>query len=228
MTVKEFYTEMYGEKTHTPDNLGFLYKKLKKYAITRDEMCYMYAPNCERVLVVGCGNGELLFKLKEKCKWIFAIDIVDEQIKKLQNKIRDDPSTLLIVADANERLDFEDNFFDAIVASAVLQQLFDPYFFFKECRRLLRDNGTLIINVPNVAFFPNRFRLLFGLLPITSNQRFWDGGHLHYFTRNTLKQLFLDMGFEVSIITHGGIFGNFRKIWGSLFCGDILIVGIKK
>jgi hypothetical protein len=71
----------------------------------------------------------------------------------------------------------------------------------------------------------NRLRLSGGKLPVTSRASGWDGGHLHYFTRSSLKQLLEKEGFSVMKITSGGVFRKIRNLWGSLLSSDILIVG---
>jgi hypothetical protein len=63
---------------------------------------------------------------------------------------------------------------------------------------------------------------------MASNTEGWDGGHLHYFTRTSLKKLFQDEGFKVVKVTSGGIFARPRRIWGSLLAADILVVGVKE
>ena len=83
--------------------------------------------------------------------------------------------------------------------------------------------------VPNVAWLPKRIRLLVGKSPVTSAEPgLSDGGHLHYFTRASLKKLFLDEGFRVVRITSGGIFAKPRRIWSSLLGADIVMLGIKE
>lgn len=65
-------------------------------------------------------------------------------------------------------------------------------------------------------------------MAMLDNTEGWDGGHLHYFTRASLKKLFQDEGFKVVKITNGGIFARPRRTWGSLLGADIVVVGVKE
>jgi len=230
MGVKGFYEKMYGDERTDKPSLPFLYSKLRRFELNRYDLVFENIPEGDRVLEIGCGDGELLFKLKNKYREVWGIDISKPRIDRIKKKLEREGEVGIHVRveDANQRLDFEDEYFDTIVANAVLEHLFDPYHFMEESHRLLRSKGTLVVYVPNVAYLPNRIRLLFGKLPITSREIGWDGGHLHYFTRSSLKRLFEREGFIVVKITSGGVFAKIRRIWGSLLCGDILLVGIKK
>lgn len=227
MGVKEFYEKMYGDNRTDKPKQPFLYRKLRRFELHRTDLTFENIPGGERVLEIGCGDGELLFKLKNKYQEVWGIDIAKPRIDRIKRKVEREVGVHVRVEDVNQRLDFEDAYFDTIVASAVLEHLFDPYLIMRECHRLLCFKGTLIVYVPNVAYLPNRIRLLFGKLPVTSEEAGWDGGHLPYFTRMSLKRLFQDEGFEVVKVTTGGIFARPRRIWGSLLCGDILIEGVK-
>ena len=59
-----------------------------------------------------------------------------------------------------------DNSFDVIVAGDIIEHLYDTDVFMAELRRVLAPNGHLIITTPNLAWWWNRFRLLFGRLPL--------------------------------------------------------------
>jgi len=227
MGTKEFYEAMYGDDTTTKITLPFLYRKLRKFELNRYELTYQLAPGGDSALDIGCGDGELFFQLKNKYREVWGIDIAEPRIARIQKKLKGTSGIHVRVEDANEQLSFKDSSFDTITVVAVLEHVFDPYHLIQECHRLLRKGATLIVEVPNVAWLPNRIRLFAGKLPVTSGATGWDGGHLHYFTRTSLKRLFEQEGFSVVKMTSGGIFARPRRIWGSLLAGDILIVGIK-
>lgn len=230
MNPKEFYDSMYGDQhteqapaTHT----RILGRLIQRYMIDRYELTEENLPGHGRVLDLGCGDGELLSAMSNRYDEVWGVDIVQKRIDRIKAKTGGDNKIHLKVADLSERLDFADDYFDCVAVVAVLEHLFDPYSILQECYRILRPGGTLIVLVPNIAYVLNRIRLLAGRLPITSRASGWDGGHLHYFTRSSLKQLLQGGGFNVVKITAGQPFG-FLRVWGSLLCGDILIIGEKK
>ena len=88
-------------------------------------------------------------------------------------------------------------------------------------------DGALIVEVPNIAYLPQRVKLLFGILPVTSKQVGWDGGTLHYFTMSSLCKLIEGGELKVVQKTGSGIFASLRNWWASLLTGDLIVKGIK-
>lgn len=69
--------------------------------------------------------------------------------------------------DLNEGIPVADDAADRVLATHVLEHLDNPTRFLAECRRVLRDDGTLELEVPNVAWLPVRLWVTQDL------QRFW-------------------------------------------------------
>jgi len=225
--VRKFYEEL--RKNRNRKTPSFLNSPLvKKFLVTRQDMAYKLAPGGETVLDIGCDYGHLLYMLTDKYNHAHGIDILPEPIRRINEKTVNNGRISAAVGDANEALNFPDSSFDTVIATAVIEHLFDPYFFVRECHRILTSNGTLIIEAPNVAWLPNRIRTLVGRLPVTSDDPGWDGGHLHYFTASSLRTLLTENGFRVVKITNCGLLANIRKIWGTLLAADIVIVAKKE
>jgi len=55
--------------------------------------------------------------------------------------------------DVDKGLPFSDSFFDAVTCIAVLEHVFNPPNVLNEIHRVLKPNGFLIMQVPNVACF---------------------------------------------------------------------------
>ena len=66
-----------------------------------------------------------------------------------------------------------------------------------------------------------------GILPVTSLDPGWDGGHLHYFTIQAAKTLLTENGFRIKKtgISGGGQF--VRLLWPSLLAGEFIICAEK-
>lgn len=229
MDVKGFYEKIYEADSTAKAKTSFLYRKLRRFELNRYDLASQVASGGDSLLDIGCGDGDLLFRLKDKYREVWGVDIAASRINRIIEKVGSQSSIHVRVEDVSKQLSFNDGSFDTITAIAILEHIFDPYYFVKECHRLLRKGGALIVEVPNVAWLPNRIRLLLGKLPVTSSGiEGWDGGHLHYFTRASLKKLFQDEGFKVVKITNGGIFARPRRTWGSLLGADIVVVGVKE
>ena len=134
-----------------------------------------------KLLDIGCWGGKSLQLMGafEQFEELYGVDIIKESVESArQIGIKATQCNL-----NEEPLPFDDNYFNVVTCLAVIGQIFDPYFVVKEIHRVLKINGILILNVPNVASLPNRIRLLLGRLPVTSRGPGWDGGQLHYFTQ---------------------------------------------
>lgn len=130
-----------------------------------------------RVLDVGCRFGALTRA------YLAGNDVVGLDVDRLA---LDEAARLgieTVWADAEERLPFEDESFDVVVAGEVLEHVRDPALLVAEARRVLRRGGTLVGSVPNAFRLKNRLRVLAGRQPED------DPTHLHLFTPDDLLTL---------------------------------------
>ncbi len=96
-------------------------------------------------------------------------------------------------------LPFPDRTFDFVVCNDILEHLLEPLRILKEANRVLRDDGTIVISVPNHFYWPMRLRLLFGkgiiwrglLSDHGATDHEWDYMHIRFFTYKGFRQ-FLD------------------------------------
>lgn len=173
-----------------------------------------------RLLDIGCWDGYVLECIHEAglYKDLYGVDIVSEGIETVRAR-----GFQAQVVDLNrEPLPFPDEHFDGVIMLAVLEHIFDPYGVIRETHRVLRPGGELVIDVPNVAYLPNRIRILFGRLPITSTDPGWDGGHLHYFSKHALDRFLQNEGFEILAWKATGGHPHLREWWISLLAGDLV------
>jgi len=88
---------------------------------------------------------------------------------------------------------FEQNYpansFDVVTLWDVLEHTSDPKTEIRETHRLLKDDGLLVVNYPDIGSWIARVmgRSWVFLLDV----------HLYYFTRSTIRKLLQDSGFEV-------------------------------
>ena len=86
--------------------------------------------------------------------------------------------------------------FDAIICGDVLEHLRDPWVVLSWLRRQLRDDGVLIVSVPNGVHAFVRLNVLFGRFP-QHNRGLFDRTHLHYLSWSGWARLFRSAGFRV-------------------------------
>jgi ubiquinone/menaquinone biosynthesis C-methylase UbiE len=146
-------------------------------------------PHSSEVLEVGCGDASFTKSLAEYSPRVTAIDISADQI---ELNARAHPEIAFIQHDVAERFPFEDETFDVIWCSEVLEHLFDPGLALREMHRVMASGGKLLVTVPYHGLFKNVLIALFR----------WDehfaphNPHIRFFTRNTLSQLVASTGFH--------------------------------
>ncbi len=126
--------------------------------------------NFERILDVGCGDGNFTKLIAEACKAkeVYGIEISENGVEMAKkNGIK----CIQLDVDGKD-LPFDDNFFDAIFAGELMEHLFDPDHFLDEVYRVLKPEGIFVLTTPNLASIYNRFLFLLGYLPIPMDVSF--------------------------------------------------------
>ena len=140
-----------------------------------------------KICDLGCGDGSLGELLIKKNNSVFGVDDVAYQVNIAKKK-----GINAFVADLNkDNLQFDDNTFDTVIATEVIEHLLNPDNLLNEAYRILKDNGIFIITTPNLASLGRRLLLLFGKNPIIeiSPQEEHAVGHLRYFVKETLYRI---------------------------------------
>lgn len=170
-----------------------------------------YAPTA-KMIDLGCGDGEFTLKIADKMgtKLIYGIDAVLKNVETAKTKGID-----ARLSDLEKALPFENETFDVINASDIIEHLANTDNFLKEIHRILNNKGYVIIMTPNLAAVHNIFYLLLGKQPVCScvsdeiyagtwqlsgNQCvIYDGKslHLRIFTLSALEELLDYHGFRV-------------------------------
>ncbi len=117
----------------------------------------------ERILDVGCGNGNFTVLIGKACKAkeIYGLDISEKYIE-MARKIGIKVFRLDV---DSEDFPFKDNYFDAVFAGEIIEHLYDPDHLLDEVYRVLKKDGILILTTPNLACWQNRISLLLGFQP---------------------------------------------------------------
>jgi ubiquinone/menaquinone biosynthesis C-methylase UbiE len=106
-----------------------------------------------KILDVPSGEGALALRLKNLGFDVFCADLYP-QIFKLEN-VENRQVNL------DEKLPYSDNSFDYIVCVEGLEHIENPANAIREFSRLLKQNGTLVVSVPNIMNIEERLKWLF-------------------------------------------------------------------
>jgi len=179
---------------------------LRRSGVDEDVRCLHSLPQ-GRLLDVGCGSGEWLLSMRDLGWQVEGVDFDDNAVKVAAQR------GLTIHTASLEVKKFPDQYFDAVTLNHVIEHLPDPVAALKECRRILKENGQLILYTPNSASLGH---LVFKV--------HWRGleppRHLHLFDPASMNALLTLAGFtEFSIQTKNS--GYLWKHSFSLFKGKI-------
>lgn len=99
-----------------------------------------YIDDCEKIIDLGCGTGQLVNKLRNNGKCAYGITYNELEVN---TAITDG----IVFGDMHD-IPFADNFFDAFVMWDTLEHCQSAYIALCEAKRVLKDNGKGIVFMP--------------------------------------------------------------------------------
>lgn len=138
-------------------------------------------PDCGRLIDIGCGNGAALARFSEALpRWqLYGSELSDRVLARLQSMPNFMELYTVPIGEIVGR-------FDLVSMIHSLEHMPSPRSTLEHARRLLADNGALLIEVPDVETSP------FDLLVVD---------HLAHFSRTTLSYLLGQTGVSTSVIS---------------------------
>lgn len=149
------------------------------------------------VLDLGCYNGAIGNLVAKNLNDVFGIEA-----SKSACEIAAKRGIKVIRRDLEKNFPFEDNKFDVILAGEVIEHIYDTDFFLKECRRVLKEKGILIVSTPNVVSLHRRICHLWGYAmymegSLTVSNMENPAGHIRYYDKSLLIKTVEKNGFKV-------------------------------
>lgn len=200
-----------------------------------DIIDYLFAPERKfqrkiKILDVGCGDGLLAKYLNDRNETLdkpYKIEYYGLDNYKSYTKSKYLANSKFILGDiGNMESLFDENYFDVVIASEVIEHIDETDKLIINIRRILKPEGFLYLTTPNLACWHARLFLLFGYLPLpmeVSNIRSGFGkGKLNYlysgeyehetvhhircFTLGALKEFLFFHGYRI-VQLNGGAYG---------------------
>jgi 2-polyprenyl-3-methyl-5-hydroxy-6-metoxy-1,4-benzoquinol methylase len=195
---------------YTPDKYEHSARDPHSYTVYGEGLIgFLPAPLAgKRILDVGCGNGFWAQKVKSLGADVIGIDGSTKGIalaRELRKGIRFEQ--MLAIDTVLEDLGEEP--FDAVLSVEVVEHVFDPRGFVKACAGALKPGGTLVLTTPYHGYLKNVALSVAGKWDFHHNP-LWDGGHIKFWSRNTLGKLLTEMGF---VDLRFGGFGRMPYLW---------------
>ena len=111
-----------------------------------------------------------------------------------------------------------------VLSIGVLHALYFPQGFIKECYRILKPEGTLLLNVVNSVPFKSRIKYLFGKL----DNLFYYTFHISFFDKNRLENYLHEAGFKDIKFHRVGNFSSKMKFLPSSWFSLLFVTAKKK
>jgi len=184
-----------------PDSGNFIHEPVKKA---------LQNLQAKFVLDIGCGNGYLAKYLKIGGVNVVGIDPSESGIKNARLLLPDNRFYCMGIYDNPD--DIEENNFDAVVSTEVIEHLFYPRELLRFAKSKLNSNGYLLLTTPYHGYLKNLTLSIFNAWD-SHHTPFWDGGHIKFWSRRTLSRLLMEEGFEVKDFIGCG---RFPYIWKTM------------
>ncbi len=150
---KQFNSDFDYQVHYQEDSHHFDYFKEEESAAGKEESRRLHQAivnripkNAELILDIGCGNGWVAQHFLSKGKKVISMDISSKNPIRV---LKDNPNEnhVAIVADAYH-LPFKKNSIDAIIASEIMEHVYDPKLFIAKLGEVLKPGGKLIVTTP--------------------------------------------------------------------------------
>ena len=201
-----------------------------------------------RLLDLGCGSGNFL-EFMNRYGWeTMGIDFDEKAVETAKAK------NLNVKLGKLEEQNLPNNYFDAITLSHVIEHVYDPSELLRECKRILKNNGQIVIVTPNNKsighwYFRKNWRGLepprhinvFSPEALTNVIRKLDFQKIDFFTSSRAAGYFYNCGIQIKKNSLTEQISILTKIKAKLFtyfewfliklkfeCGEELIVIAKK
>ncbi len=149
----------------------------------------------DRVLDLGCGDGDLTAVLAQAGARALGVDVAEAALARARRR---HPSLSFERAPIDGPLPLADGTFDVVWASEVIEHVADTARWLSEVRRVLVPRGRLLLTTPNHG----RLRLALGGIERYSEPL---GDHLHLYSARSLRELLEEFDFaQVDVKTLAG------------------------
>jgi 2-polyprenyl-3-methyl-5-hydroxy-6-metoxy-1,4-benzoquinol methylase len=175
------------------ENYGNLVSALSNYNTKErfDLISLLPKHEFESVIEFGCGNGtNLSFFAKElNTKIAVGVDVCNSQ-KSDRKNFSFHHKTIEDFLDSNQQV------FDVIILSDVLEHLYNPWTALLNLKKILSKNGFLLISVPNIENITFTDKFLSGNF-FYEEMGLMDQTHIRFFSKKTLSKYLEMSGFKI-------------------------------
>ncbi len=201
----------------------------KNHLTRRDRCLKMIGPiSGERILDVGCGTGFISRSLTGKNE-VHGVDISTEYLARAASYGIETEQW-----DIQKGLPFDSGSFDVVLMTEVLEHIFDTDALISEVRRVLKEEGVLVLTVPNTCSLVSRVQVVLGRLPsyIEHYNRPGMAGHIRGYNLPAIRKQLKEHGFKIDDVRTNAIaIWRFLIPWPWRFLrsfGEIILIKARR
>jgi SAM-dependent methyltransferase len=164
------------------------------YPKTQERKMRLFAESSRGIVldVGGSENPNHFLDASNAVREVYLLDIKEPDTslpRKYRNFIKFDLNEII-----ERRLPFNEGFFDTIILGDVLEHLYHPLALLHDAKRILKDDGVLLISLPTPKYYIEVIHNLLFSKPMGFPE------HKILFTRTQMKQFLEILGFKIAKI----------------------------
>ncbi|WP_426116435.1 class I SAM-dependent methyltransferase [Pseudomonas sp. DSP3-2-2] len=142
---RERFAEVYDDSNYSSPLQGFVMRASHRLV----EKNYRASDHIGKVLEIGAGTGEHLAFVKHGFDEYTLSDLDPKTLNIAEKKLASyAQGKLKFAVQSGDHLSYPDSTFDRVIASHVLEHIYQPHLALKEWIRVLKPGGTLSILIP--------------------------------------------------------------------------------
>lgn len=193
----------YGWNERSVQSTGYI------YPVLRDMLRH---DKSKRILDMGCGNGQIANLLIADG---FDVIGIDASFTGVEIANRKNPGRFFVHDVSKDKLPDEvgDRPFDVVVSTEVIEHLYAPRAYMALVQKTLESKrGDVILSTPYHGYLKNIALAVAGKMD-HHYTALWDGGHIKFWSRETLTKLLEEFGFHVTDFRGAG---RLPYLWKSM------------
>lgn len=158
---------------------------------------------------LGCGNGHITGRLAALGYKVIGVDASTSGIQLAR---RTYPGVEFIEALIDDELKL--GHFDLVISSDVIEHMYRPSALLEASAALLKPGGQILLGTPYHGYLKNLVLAATGKMDAHFSA-LHDGGHIKFFSVDTLSQLLQNHGFKNLAFTY---YGRLPWLWKNMIC----------